>query len=413
MSTRPRREEWYPLGYSSDPVPGDAGNVSHFAGVMRATETTLSEGEQALRPLMDGTMIGQTANTLDTQASALAYKLGLVRVRYEAAANALTTYGGQLADFQARSIALLESTRETASQLQQAKKDEWNSWFGLKAMAPGPDRDERIADYLALQLRRDDLQSQVDAAKAELARICQERDEDAHTAKELIEKALDASGLNDTLGDRVGEAFNRVTAWLDEHADEIASWLGKASVVLMAIAPFTGPAAPYLAIASRVVGLVGSAFSIYSGFRKAQRTGNWGEFAVTVGLSIVSTFGLGKAARRITAGAGEKQATKWAIQSNSFRQFLQNAGTGGKLSTLRKIGLFDTYDRTKQVQAIKWLVHDKAGLSYKAVSSAKTLVNWAEEEAFHRATQLLTDRWPRRMPLTVQRTNVAPMAVSA
>lgn len=413
MSTR-QPLDWSPLGLDRDPIPGCSSDVAHHAGVFRITAATLRDAQDALRPIGDGDMIGNRANSLRTATGAVESKLGLVRVRYDAAALALTNYGHALAGYQDQSLALLRSAAPQVDQLRRALAQEQAEYECLRAMPASPERDTRIQDYQRLGAHRQSLECEVSKAKAQLQEIIRNRDSAADSAASAIEEAVRESGLNDTLWDHFKEGVASVVDFLDKHSERIGNILSVISLAMTVIAPFTGPLAPFLAVAAKIIGLVGASFSVYAAFRKGQKTGRWGEFAVTAAVAVLSglaAFGLSKKLAKAGAGAAGNDAIKQTLTSKNFNQLMTQAAPGQKLSRTQKGSLVYLFDQTKQIQFVKWAIHDKGGLSYKWVSAAKGALFWTEEEVVSEAGKRLTGGLSTRPSMTIQRTNSEPMAV--
>ena len=412
MTNRPGRD-WTPLGYWADPVPGDGSEVQAFADIFRKTETSLVSARDALRPVTNGDMIGVRADNIRTEASAVESKLGLVQTRYAAAASALQTYGDELVDFQRRSLQILDSAAGPARDLQSAQGDARWRYAQLLVMLPGPERDEKIMDYNRVRARSDALKSEVDQAKAELHRIIEERDNAASTAAATIRSAVDHSGLNDTPWDMAKEFAAEALDFLDRNASTIGDVLDRISLGVLAISPLFGLAAPVVALISRVIAAVGAGFSVYGAFREASRTGDWGKFAVTTAVAIVSIIPMGKVAGKTLSGVAGKSAEKVAVRSRSLSQFMSTVGKGKKLSVINKLALTDTFIQTKKAQLVKAVVRGNRDVSYRWVSTALKVVNGLEEKAVEGCINRFTTWLPRYPPIIIQGTHCPPMAVPA
>ncbi len=416
MTTRPP-QDWSPLGYADDPVPGDASDVQRVAELLRTTTTTLQTAQDDLEPIMNGDMIGKRVNNLKVDASTVKNKIGLVHTRYDAAARALTSYGEHLAQHQRRSLELLESARQPARQLQAARDEEWNQWFGLKAMAAGPDRDERIEEYARLQRRRHQLEAEVEAAKAELKRICDERDGHAQAAAGAIQHAMEQSGLNDTLSDKIKAYAQAGFEWVADNADIITTVLDTISTVCAIIGPLTGPLAPVFAVAAIATTVLSVGVTLIANLRQAQRDGNWGKFALTAGITVALSALRVKAAGKGLSKGSSMLASRFAEGSRISRWYGSPQSYASDLDKFSRFGALKKPYRYAQY-ASSWVNHQtqwnlvqSGKASWRLVMSGAAAVKAGSKLVWE---ELVWDDFvdSRRKTVTTERCQLPPMGIT-
>jgi hypothetical protein len=117
--SRPADYEWRPLGWDTDPVPGDPGRISQEAAHLASVANTLRSQISALRNISsDNTEVGEHADKIRSAAQGLVTSLNKVEVRYETVAEALNGWIPELENAQQLSIQALNQAEGPYAKLQ-------------------------------------------------------------------------------------------------------------------------------------------------------------------------------------------------------------------------------------------------------------------------------------------------------
>jgi hypothetical protein len=198
---RPAGYQWEPLGWDTDPVPGDPQVISAEAAHLAQVAKEITGQVAALRQISaDGVQIGQSPAAIRSAASALAGQLVKVAGRYEQVAAALRGWGPELEQAQHMSVQALDQAEIPYARLNQPAI--LPSGTNLTAA-----QQQEIAAYHVAMLRAQD---QLAAAKALLGRAIQQRDTQAAYYRAKIGNAS-----HDALTD---SWWDHVESWVDHHA---------------------------------------------------------------------------------------------------------------------------------------------------------------------------------------------------
>lgn len=276
---RPAGEQWQPLGWDTDPVPGDPQEISAEAAHLARVAQDITGQVAALRKISaDGVQIGQSPEAIRSAAQTLAGDLAKVAVRYQKVAAALRGWSPELEQAQRMSVQALDAAEIPYARLRQQAILPAGS--NLTAV-----QQQEVAAYHAAMRRAQD---ELDAARALLGRAISLRDTEAAYYQAKID---DAS--HDSLAD---SWWDHVENWVDHHArllsdicntlEWVATGLAIAALIFsgVGILVVLGVAATALALAGRTL-------------LAATGNGSWFD----VGLDAVSllAFGSGKWAGRM------------------------------------------------------------------------------------------------------------------
>jgi len=301
-----RQEDWSPLGWHHDPVPGAPEIVEDYAGRFRTTATQAGEAARLLESFSRSGMVSYSVDKLLAESTALAGRLTLVESRYVGAAGALSRYAPELRSARDRSWELLQQAGPLREQERRAHDHSNEMYWQLQFMPCGPQRDGLVDQYQANERARAAQKSNIQNVKDALKQICNQRDSAAENAASIIKRAMEASGLNDTIVDHVQEFFHKVDSWLKDHAGSLSAWgtgLGYLSLGLKVAGVFFPP----LAIAGTVVGFAAAGLKMAGEFGKARKTGDWKSFWVEAAFTAVGLGSgkvLGKVGRAIVPKLG-------------------------------------------------------------------------------------------------------------
>lgn len=167
---RPAGDQWQPLGWDTDPVPGDPLQVSAEAAHLAQVAQDITGQVTALRKISaDGVQIGQAPEAIRTTAQTLAGDLAKVAVRYQKVAAALGGWSPELEQAQRMSVQALDQAEIPYARLRQ------------QAILPSGShltaaQQQEVASYHAAMRRAQD---ELDAARALLGRAISLRDSQA------------------------------------------------------------------------------------------------------------------------------------------------------------------------------------------------------------------------------------------
>jgi phage-related minor tail protein len=187
-----RPTDWTPLGYATDPVPGDPEAVSRQAAHLGTVSQQITDQVAALRKIAagatDGALVGQYADKIRSSASELAGQLDKVEGRYHEVSSALSGWVLDLVQAQAHSVTALNEAVVPYQKL-------------LPRAVPPPSgsnltaqQKQEVTDYHNSMNRA---QSELNDAKALLARAVAFRDQQADHCATAINKAID-DGVKDS-----------------------------------------------------------------------------------------------------------------------------------------------------------------------------------------------------------------------
>ncbi|GAB2876715.1 hypothetical protein GCM10027074_50970 [Streptomyces deserti] len=224
--TRPR--DWHPLA-ESDPVPGDPDEIRAEVKRMKGVASSLREQAGLLRGIGDDNELkGKYAGSLRDESEGLEKKLREVAERYEHVHGYLTSWAGELEDFQIQADKVLANAKKAQEEADAGKKKATVDKPGPGEPSPSPSGTDHdpLSEY-----------------RLQLSRITSERDERA---------AHFAGKIRDELDDVIKDSFwDDAKGWLHDNADvfkKIGDLVGDLSGILGMLAIITMPFPPLGAI---------------------------------------------------------------------------------------------------------------------------------------------------------------------
>jgi hypothetical protein len=202
-----RPTDWTPLGYATDPVPGDPAAVSRQAAHLSSVSRQITDQVGALRKIAaggaDGALVGQYVDKIRSSAGELAGQLEKAEGRYREVASALRGWAPDLEQAQAQSVTALNDAAVPYQKL--LPQAPLPSGSNLTAQ-----QKQEVTDYHNSMNRA---QSELNDAKALLARAVAFRDQQAGHCAAAINKAID-DGVKDSWWESHVEEFIHQYAWL-------------------------------------------------------------------------------------------------------------------------------------------------------------------------------------------------------
>ena len=277
---RPPGYLWEPLGWDTDPVPGDPQEISQEARLLTAVANQVQEQIAALRKIAsDQVNVGAVPDKIRSAASALAGSLEAVAARYQKVSSALTGWVAELEQAQAMSIRALNAAEAPYARLKQA-------------FVPSPGDSlhplTMQKDMQAYRSATQRAQGELDAAIALLNQATSLRDAQAGYYAGIINSASSDS-LADSWWDRF-ESWVSDYAWLIKDICTGLEILATVAAVLALMLTGVGWVV-MLGLALTAVALVGRAVLAATG------NGSWTDFLIDAAALV--TFGLGGGLTRV------------------------------------------------------------------------------------------------------------------
>ncbi|WP_369387892.1 WXG100 family type VII secretion target [Streptomyces sp. CG1] len=283
------------------PCPGDPHTAKHVAGIVQRTAKALHEISDVLHGTGEGDWKGRHADAFREQFDDnFRPKVDKAKKSFSKAGRALTDWADAMPAWQSRAEVLERQAQDAKDALHAAK----GKLAGLppKPMLDLPSKDDAEErkrektekDRSAAELAAATAQSDLDRIRAEAHKLATDYDLEGRTVARRLDKAMDIAphepGLMKRLGDAfvsIGKALSKIddmvaaavsaavadaVKWLKAHANAIAALgdvlatvsgaLGAISLVILLVAPVTGPLAPEFAAAAAAVGVASGAFAI-------------------------------------------------------------------------------------------------------------------------------------------------------
>lgn len=337
---------WSSLGTSwgSDPIPGSPEVVDTCAVAYRGSADNLTRAIQNLRNLHSAEdTTSEAVEKIMAKATAVAGTLDQVRERYDTISRALNGYSPQLRDAQRMSIQAVQEATAAVRERQEARAR--NEAARAKSVTVDQAvRDQALQEYH--QSRSDYLRAdaKVESAKALLANAISKRDAAGETARGMIAGCIEDSSLNDTIGDYLSAAWEKISKvvestlkWIWDHIDQICLVLDVLSVILM-LTGVGGPVAAALQLVSRaakvahVLSKVKMGVNLLKNVYTGLKTGDWNGL-VSAGLSFGLSWAGGKILGKVTDRLGSA-ASKWvtsAVDARNLKLHVRTEEAAGQI----------------------------------------------------------------------------------
>ncbi len=324
-----------PVGMSTE-FDGSPDALESGAQTLRSTATTLDAAAANIRRLTEN------GNELESQAfSALAERssevhgtMGKVALRYRLMATATQKFAEVLRTEQQTAARLVGEAAEARNAYTHASQQ--HSQARLLARDPEPSSQQR-ALVLSQQanVAANRANAGLESAKQQLRAAAQRVNDANKSASEEIRSAMEVSGLDDTLWDKIcyvgakiGEAAAAAAKWIWDNIDTICLVLDIVALVL-AFIPGIGTAAGALIKAVTILARVAKGVSLIKtaveGVEKAQQGDGWG--AVGSFAKIGLTLAAGPIAKKVGSASkvGTDQIAKKMFSIDSSGKIQQTA----------------------------------------------------------------------------------------
>ncbi|MGW2765202.1 hypothetical protein [Streptomyces sp. NPDC001275] len=297
--TSPLRRRFKALEFV--PCPGDPRTAKHVADIVQRTAKSLDEISQVLHGTGKGDWRGRHAEAFRAQfEDDFRPKVDKAKQSFGKAAKALTGWAETMPEWQ-RKAELLESRAQDAQDAIRRAKERL-AGLPPKPLLDLPPKDEAEAlkqvrmekGRSAAELAASTAQSDLDRVRAEARKLASDYDLEGRAVARRLDKAMNIapnepgaleklgdalvsigkilSNLDDIVAEAVSAAVADAVKWLSEHANSIAAlgdvlaaisgMLGAISLVILLIAPVTGPLAPEFAAVAGTLGVASGAFAL-------------------------------------------------------------------------------------------------------------------------------------------------------
>lgn len=322
-----RPADWSPVGYASDPVPGDPTTVSLVGRRYVGTADAIDRAAQnLLRALDDDFSRSEAVGAIRGQAEEVARRISMAEERYRGVGDAMVAYAQVLEKAQQDSAAALSDAASADSTGNTAQW--WVSHYERKIANPATPP-ANLA-YIESQLAQ--WQEQAAAAvtgqrnaTAAVATAVRHRDSGAEIAIADIRLVENSGDLNDGFWDNVSQ-------WVDEHSEllDVIGTVLEVITTIVLVAALLIPGLNVLATIALVAITVNLAYQTLKSTAQVL-TGNLsvGEAIMNVGFALLNFVGLGVIAKTAIRGGSSAAMT-------AFRA-LPGATRGGARSTVRAI----------------------------------------------------------------------------
>ncbi len=314
-----RLADWSPLA-ESDPVPGDPSVIRDEAHHMKQVAQSLREQAAELRVIGHGEGLkGKYADQLRDSSAELEKHLREVAERYEHVHGRLSSWAGELEDFQSESVQLLLGAQDAHEHAKPAARhtaahETAHPSLQSQHATPAPhSHDDPVQPY-----------------RVSLQRLTEHRDQRATHYAQQINGACDdiiKDSWWERFSDDVGDVFSN--RWISD----IFNALGIIVSVIGIIALFCTPAG-WIITACTVIGIALAAKDVLAA---ATGNGSWFDVGLDV-VGFLGGFALGKALKSLKAiRAATKVAAEGAAAERAGAQVMRDS-EGGMRDTYRVTG---------------------------------------------------------------------------
>lgn len=312
MTARPADAAWQPLGWDTDPVPGDPGRIDTEAQHLSKIAGQIADQVSKLKAIAaQGTEVGKHAEKIRTSAGTLAGKLDTVGTRYNKVSSALSAWSPQLSHAQSMSLQALNQAEAPYKQL------------STPAAPPSghltaSQQQQAVTDYNNAMTKA---QGQLEAALALLGRATSLRDSEGSQCASAINKACD-DALTDSFWDKFKDFVDK-WAWLINDVCTALEVLAAIAAIVALCVSGAGLILLFTAIAMSLTGLalIGRIMLASTG------NGSW----LAVGLDAASLLSLGLGSYIGTGLEATFSAAKGVATTLRLAEITDSAG--GQIAT--------------------------------------------------------------------------------
>lgn len=297
--TSPLKDRFPTVGFV--PCPGEPHTAKHVAGIVQRTAEALTEISDVLRGTGEGDWKGRHAEAFREQFDDdFLPEVDKAKRSFSDAATALGDWADAMPAWQ-RKAELLETRAQDAQDALHAAKGRL-ARLPPRPLLDLPPKDDAEAskqekaqkDRSAAELAASTAESDLDRIRAQARKLADDYDVDGRAVARRLDKAMNIApnepgplhrlgdalldigkalnGIDDIVAQAVDAAVADAVKWLADHANSIAALgdvlatvsaaLGAISLVVLLVAPVTGPFAPAFAAAAAVIGVGSGAFAL-------------------------------------------------------------------------------------------------------------------------------------------------------
>jgi hypothetical protein len=304
----PRPTDWSPVGYDSDPIPGEPEAVAAAGTSYRKTVEAINVAITNLDRLDAGSQKGLAIAAVLDQIKSVRKNLSDSESRVTGAAEALEGYQPVLSKAQSDSAAALQEAEHCAEDKRRATERVNESADRHNKSTDPAEKEKAKADWERANRERETAEGGVNQARSKIAAAITARDDAANKAIALLQQIEGSSPVKDGFWDKVVEWCGNAADWIDKNLkpflEGLAQVLDVLSVVCTiaaAILAATGvgaPVAAFLLAASRVMAGVSFGISVFLdgvvGLMKAiSGRQSWAAFGGAV-MGLVGTYAIKK-----------------------------------------------------------------------------------------------------------------------
>lgn len=303
-----RPADWSPVGYGSDPVPGDPARVLTIGRMYVGTADAIDRAASNLtRALGDEFGRAESIDAIRGQAEEVARRIGMAEERYRGVGDAMIAYAAKLQAAQAESAAALSDAE--AAEGSQSTANYWVRYYEDKIADPAtpPANLPHLRSQLSTwETKQSAAQGGVSSAIARVATAVTNRDSAAEVAIADVRLVENSGDLNDGFWDDVSQ-------WVAEHKD-VLDIIGNILSGLAAIAVFVALLVPGLNLIALAIITINLVYTLANSALQVA-TGNMttGEAILAVGMAALNFVGAGAIVK--VAATGAKTATVTALRA--------------------------------------------------------------------------------------------------
>ena len=309
-----------PLGYSSDPVPGDAAHVAASGKSWASSADTIQDAAVNLTRLESPGTCSEAITKIMNEAHTIAGQLASVQDRYRVGSQALLAYAPVLERSQQVSLEALSAATQAKNRAHEAHARAQN----YADQARGSTDQVQASHYIEAVQRENNVvtgaNGDLASARSRLLEAIHDRDSAADSAANRINDAVNGSPVNDSAWDKfqelaapVVEVLKNIGKWIWDNIDAIAMVLMVLAAVCAPI-PIVGQVLAVLAMGAKILSMVKLAYTASTAIATGVKTGNWGPALMSVGMMAVAKFApgfIGKVAGKYASKAVTGAVTKY------------------------------------------------------------------------------------------------------
>lgn len=377
--------DWKVLGtaWGGDPIPGSPDVLVECAASFSSSAGNLGRAVDNLTRLQstDDTC-SEAVAAIMAKAVATAGTLAQVRLRYDTISQALTSYAPELREAQRMSVQAVTQATEAVRRRNAAKAR--NDDARLRSLTVDQAaRDAAMEDYYSSKADFEYADGDVQSAKALLSQAISKRNEAGTSAKNTIKGNIDGSSLNDTVGDYLSAAWEKISTFVTDMATWIWDHIDEISLVLTILGAVFPPLAA-VAAAARLLTYVKLGVNLLQGVATGIRTGNWND-AIKAGITIGITLVTLKAGSWLSG-----KAKGWVTRTVNTHNYNLRVDTQGKVNVI-----LDKTLRNVEFKQLKAVVAENRVLPWyhpgsSTVLNLQTSLNPAAKESWQQVNGALS-----------------------